>query len=1076
MSDFVHLHVHSEYSLLDGLIKIPQLLDKVEANGMKAVALTDHGVMYGSYKFYREATERGIKPILGVEVYHAKNSLHDRPKGNERDSYHLVLLAKNEKGYKNLLKLTTIAHLQGYHYKPRIDLQLLEQHAAGLICLSGCLHSLLAQLILADAMQEATSLVERFSNIFPEKSFYLELQHHPKLVELDKVNRKLVEFSRSFGLPLVATNDVHYLAPEDAEAHEILLCVQTGHTILDKNRPLSMIDSPDFYFRSSEEMSNFFLEYPEAIENTSKIANLCELKLQEGKLILPPFQVPGNNSPADCLKTQSNQNLQQFYPHPPEEIRQRLDYELEVIINKGYATYFLIVADFVSWAKQNGIAVGPGRGSVAGSLVAYVLGITQVNPIEHELPFERFLNPARPSPPDIDLDFADDRRDEVIDYVTHKYGEDKVAQIITFGTMEARQAIRDVGRALGMPYSQPDRIAKMVPPGYQGFPMTIERAIEESNELRMAHNVENDTRRLLDLAKKLEGIARHASVHAAGVVIADKNLTEYTPIQKETRGGKVVTQYDMYCLDINAAPDGRAIGLLKMDFLGLRNLTILQNAIEYVRQQQSINIDINAIPLDERDVYQTLATGETTGIFQMESRGMRQLARKLKPTKFSDIAAMVALYRPGPMNWIDDFIAAKESPAKIVYPHKDLQPILAETYGIAVYQEQCMQIAHKMAGYQMAEADRLRYAIGKKKKVAMRKEKVKFIKGCVANGYAEKTAEKVWSLIEKFVGYGFNKAHSASYALIAYHTAYMKTKFPIEFMTAVLSAESRVSAGPARDQKMAQVIEECRRMKVPVLPPEINRSQADFTIKDNAIRFGLSAIKHVGSTAIEAILTARGAGGDFISLSDFCKRVNLSKVNRKTIESLIKAGAFSGFGKRAVMLTQLPEVMKQTARIKQQIASGQVSMFDGGEDVDSATLSDNFADVQEFTREEIFAFEKELLGLYLREHPLTGYEEKIKSAATHFIHELSSDLLNRKIIVGGMISNIKRVTTRKDNREMAFLRIEDRTGSIETVVFPSVYERHKNMLVTDRIILIQGSVSEREDRIHIIVDKIKSMG
>ncbi|MFQ5583595.1 MAG: DNA polymerase III subunit alpha, partial [Calditrichia bacterium] len=970
MSNFVHLHVHTEYSLLDGLIKIPDLLDKVEEYGMKSVAITDHGAMYGVYKFYREATNRGIKPIIGMEAYHAASSLYSRPK-DKRDHYHLILLAKNNKGYKNLMKLTTTAHLHGHHYKPRVDMKLLSKHAQGLICLTGCLQSRLNDLLIRGLDEKAKIFLEQLMEIFPEDHLYIELQHHPKISEQEKINKKLIELSRTYGVPLVATNDVHYLNSADAEAHELLLCIQTGNTIIEKNRPLSMIESPDFYFRSPQEMNELFLDYPEAIENTVKIAEACNVKIQEGKFILPFFSVPDEKSTEEYLRDKVYENIS-YIPHSSEkEIKKRIDYELEVICGKGYATYFLIFADFVNWAKEQGILVGPGRGSVAGSLVAYTLRITTINPLEYNIPFERFLNPSRPSPPDIDLDFADDRRDEVIKYVVDKYGSEKIAQIITFGSMEARQSIRDVGRALGMPYSQPDRIARMIPPGHQGFKMTLDNALSESRELQMAYNSEEDTKKLIDLAKKMEGIARHASVHAAGVVIADKILTEYTPLQKEPRGGdKIITQYDMYSLDINAAPDGRAIGLLKMDLLGLRNLTILQTAIENVKQTQGKEVDIANLPLDDTEVYEMISSGETTGIFQIESHGMRDLARKMQPSSFPDIAAMIALFRPGAMNEIDGFVAAKRSPKKTTYLHPKLKPVLEETYGIALYQEQCMQIANVMAGYTMEEADRLRYAIGKKKKKAMRKEKKMFIKGCVEEGHSENLAERLWSIIEKFVGYGFNKPHSFSYAMITYQTAYMKTKYPVEYMAAVLSSESRAASGPARDRKMAQAVKECRRMNIKILPPDINTSLSDFSIDKGRILYGLTAVKNVGSAAVESILTAREKKGKFTDLFDFCQKVNLTKVNRKTLESLIKTGAMDRFGNRSAILSALPKIISRASRIKKRRASGQTSLFESLDFSEKNKAS--LPEMQEFNKSEILGFEKEYLGLYLTEHPINS--------------------------------------------------------------------------------------------------------
>src|SRR3989338_387865 len=800
MSDFVHLHCHSEYSLLDGLTKIPDLLNRTKELGMDCLGLTDHGAMYGAIKFFLKAKEAGIKPIIGVECYQASRSRFDKQARLDNDQYHLVLLAKDRTGYQNLMKLVTHAHLEGYYYKPRIDMEILREHSEGLICLSGCLNGEIPKLLLNNQDETAEKKARQFLEIFSKNHYYFELQKHPNIPEQDIVNEKLVNLSRKLGVPLVATNDIHYLLNTDAYAQEILLCIQTQRTIMENKRPLSMISSPDFYLKTREEMKGLFIQYPEAIDNTVRIAEMCQTEIELGKWILPKFEVPEGETADTYIKKLSYERINKRYSRITPELEKRLNYELDIISKKGYSTYFLITADFVNWAKEKKIAVGPGRGSAAGSLVAYVLGITDLDPIIHNLPFERFLNPDRPSPPDIDLDFADDRRDEVIAYVTEKYGSDRVAQIITFGTMEARQAIRDVGRALGMPYAQPDRIAKLIPPGAQGFPMTLDKAIQTTPELFQAYQNEEETKNLLDLARKHEGVSRHASVHAAGIVIADQPLTSYTPLQKETKGEKIITQYDMYCLDLNAA-DGKAVGLLKMDLLGLRNLTILENSIKFVKETQGIEVDLLKIPLDEKKVYELITSGETTGIFQLESGGMRRLARDLKPNKFSDISAMVALFRPVPIEWIPTFIEAKANPKKFKYPHPALKEILSETYGIAVYQEQCMQIAHKLAGYTMVEADKLRMAIGKKKPEVMKKEKEKFISGCIKQGHTKLVAENVFSLIEKFVGYGFNKAHSASYGMIAYQTAYMKAHYPVEFMTAVLAAESRGSSGPTKDDK-----------------------------------------------------------------------------------------------------------------------------------------------------------------------------------------------------------------------------------------------------------------------------------
>lgn len=1069
MSDFVHLHAHTEFSLLDGLTRVKDAIARAKELGMDSLAITDHGSMYGVVKFFLKAREAGIKPIIGVEAYQAARSRFDKQQGLDNDQYHLVLLAKNNTGYQNLMKIITHANLEGYYYKPRIDLQILRDHSEGLIGLSGCLNGEVPHLLRTNQDEQAERRARDFIEIFGG-NFYLELQKHPNIPEQEKANLKLIALSRKLGLPLVATNDIHYLNAEDAEAHEVLLCVQTQHTMLESKRPLSMIGSPDFYMRSPQEMKSLFLEYPEAIENTVKIAEMCNVDIELGKWILPEFEVPMGETPASLLRKLTVERLKNLLGEISMEMTKRLEYELGIIEKKGYPTYFLIVADFVNWAKRKGIGVGPGRGSAAGSLVAFSMGITELDPIKHNLPFERFLNPDRPSPPDIDLDFADDRRDEVIAYVTEKYGVDKVAQIITFGTMEARQAIRDVGRALGMPYIQPDRIAKMIPPGAQGFPMSLDKALQTAPELSTAYQNEPETKKLIDLAKKLEGVARHASVHAAGIVISDKPLTNYTPLQREIKGERIITQYDMYCLDLNAA-DGKGIGLLKMDLLGLRNLTILENSIKFVKETRNIGVDLRNISLSEKEVYDLISSGETTGIFQLESAGMRRLARDLKPTKFSDISAMVALFRPGPMEWIPTFIESKENPKKIKYPHPALKSILSETYGIAVYQEQCMLIANQMAGYTMVEADKLRMAIGKKKPEAMKREKVKFIKGCIKNGHTQKEAENIFSLIEKFVGYGFNKAHSACYALIAYQTAFMKTKYPVEFMTAVLTAESRGISGPAREDKIAQVILECNRMKMPLLPPDINRSNVEFTIEDMdkdkraKIRFGLSAIKNVGTAAIDTILGAREGEGFFKSFGDFISRVDLSKVTRKTLESLIKAGAMDQFGKRAALLASYSQIVERAHNIKRKEMEGQDSLFSMDEDSDK---KDNLVDVEELSKEELLFFEKELLGFYLTEHPLARYLSKLSSRVTHKISAVTQT--RSQIIVGGLITSIKKIITKNGNNEMAFVKIDDMTGNIELVVFPRVFEKTKNFWVRDKIILVKGKVSEKEDRLTIIVD------
>lgn len=1033
---------------------------------MPAIALTDHGAMYGSFQFYKYAKKAGIKPIIGFEAYMAKRSRFDKDTIEDKDRYHLTLLAKNNAGYKNLMKLTTLAHLEGFYYKPRIDFEILEQYKEGLIVLSGCMQGMVSKMLREGHDDEAEKTVKKFLGLFGE-DYYIELQRHPAFDELEKINKKLLVLSRKFGIPVVATNDVHYLNADDAYAQEILLCIQTQHSILEKNRPISMIDSPDFYLKSPEEMTKLFADIPEAIENTVKIAEKCDVTIGSDKWILPKFETPNNQNPEDYLKKMTYERIPSRFKELTPEVKTRLDYELDVICTKGYATYFLIVQDFVNWAKDTGITVGPGRGSVAGSLVSYVLNITAINPIQMVIPFERFLNPHRPSPPDIDMDFADDRRDEVIAYVTKKYGEDRVAQIITFGTMEARAAIRDAGRALGMPYSAPDRIAKMIPTGVQGFSMTLEKALELSPDLKNAYDNEEETKNLIDLAQKLEGVSRHASVHAAGVVISDGPLTDYVPIQKETRFGKIITQYDMYSLDLNAAPDGQAVGLMKMDFLGLRNLSILEKALNYVKELRNEKIILNEIPLDDKPTFDLISSGDTTGVFQLESAGMRRLGRNLKPNKFSDISAMVALYRPGPMQWIDEFIAGKMNPQKIRYPHPALKQVLNETYGIAVYQEQCMQIANVMAGYSMAEADRLRMAIGKKKKELMKKEKDAFVAGCIKNGYTPSVAEKVFSLIEKFVGYGFNKAHSACYGMIAYWTAYMKAHYPVEFMTALLTAENNAS-GPMREEKLRVAIEECRKMKLSILPPDINKSTIDFSIEGQlSIRFGLSAVKNVGSAAISSMLTARDEK-PFASIYDLVSRVDLSKVNKKTLESLVKVGAMDMFGSRAALLTGLSEIMLWAQKKKKNADSAQGFLF--GEDIEEKEPL--LPKVENFTKRELLNNEKELLGFYLTEHPLQSKMESLAGQKLATIMEVGTFESGKKIRVPVLVTRIKSILTKKNNSEMIFATLEDLTGTIDAVVFPTTYAKTRSFWYKDAALLVSGSVNRRDDKLSVLVDNI----
>jgi DNA polymerase-3 subunit alpha len=1066
MADFVHLHTHSEYSLLDGLGKLSKLIDRAKSYGMEYLALTDHGAMYGIFKFYMKATSAGIKPILGVEAYMARRSRHDKEPKIDTDPFHLLLLAKNETGYKNLLRLTTKAHLEGYYYKPRIDLELLKEHHEGLIATSACVQGQISNLIRNKEEKQAEYIASLYAELFGQGNFYIELQRHPAIPFIEELNQHLIRLAKKLGLPLVATNDIHYVDAEDAQAQEILLCVQTQKTILDKDRPLSMINSPDFYMRSPDEMKALFLDVPEAIDNTLRIAQQCNVELSVGKWILPKFPIPKGFTPESYLKMLLKERIPKKYPKFTDEMRKRLDYELDIINKKGYTNYFLIVQDFVNWAKDRGIGVGPGRGSAAGSLVTYILNITGIDPLYFNLPFERFLNPYRPSAPDIDLDFADDRREEVIQYVTQKFGEDKVASIITFGTMEARGSIRDAGRALGMPYAQPDRIAKMIPPPVQGKSFSIEKSLEQSSELSLAYRTEPETKKLLDIAKKLEGVARHASVHAAGVVIADKPLWEYVPLQKESKGERIITQYDMYTV----GEDG--VGLLKMDFLGLRNLTILAETLRFIKEHKGEEIDMSKIPLDNKNAYKILSDGETTGIFQLESAGMRRYIKELKPTSIFDLMAMVALYRPGPMALIPEFIARKHDPSKITYPDPRLKEVLKTSYGIICYQDDVLLTAIALAGYTWEDADKLRKAVGKKIPAEMKKQRDKFIEGCVKNGMEQSKAEDIFALIEPFAGYGFNKAHAACYAMIAYQTAYLKANYTVEFMTAVLTAESRANTGDTRDEKISMIVEECRRMGISILLPDINCSGTEFSIEKGKIRFGLSAIKNVGTAAIDSILQARAGAGPFSSLSDFIRRIDTSKVNRKTLESLIKAGAMDAFGSRGSLLAGLPTILEQMQRTKKALSQGQVSLFDEQE-TSGASLTIELPKVSDLSHQELLTYEKELLGFYFSSHPLSKVMAKLADLNAVSIGTLDQDIAGQRITVCGTVRTVKKIITKTTNQEMVFVKLEDTSGSIECVVFPKTYAHSTDLWQIDSILLVSGKLDQKEEQLSLLVDEAK---
>ncbi len=1069
MTEFTHLHNHSEYSLLDGLSKVELMVKKAKDLGMKSIAITDHGSLYGAIKFFQTCKKYEIKPIIGCEVYMAPRSLHDKEAGVDKDYNHLILLAENLQGYKNLMKIISVANLEGYYYKPRCDIELLRKHNEGLICLTACLNGYISDPLLNGNEKEAATRLDNLKEIFDNDRLYLEIQRHIKVPRQEELNQKLIEISKREGIPLVATNDNHYINKDDAQAQEILLCIGTQTTIDTPNRKLSMIDSPDFYIKTPQEMKELFMDVPSAVENTMKISDRCNVEIELGKWIMPNFEVPKGLTPKTYLKQLIDENISKRYKQVTPEIEERVDYELSIINDKGYATYFLVVADFVNWAKDNGISVGPGRGSAAGSVVSYILRITDVDPFYFKLPFERFLNPQRPSAPDIDLDFADTKRDEVINYVTEKYGRDKVAQIITFGTMEAKGSVRDTGRALGMPYSGPDRISKMIPPGWQGHSMTLDNALSQSTDLRNAYNSEEDTKRLIDLSKKLEGVARHASVHAAGVVIADKDITEYTPLQRESRGGKIITQYDMYTV----GEDG--VGLLKMDFLGLRNLTIIQEALRFIKANREETVDFSTVPLDDEKTYQLLASGENTGIFQLESAGMRRYIKELKPSSIFDVMAMVALYRPGPMQNIPDFIERKHNPEKISYPDPRLEEILRPSYGILTYQDDVLLTAIKLAGFSWLDADKLRKAVGKKIPAEMKKQKDLFIKGAMDNGLDKKKSEELFDLIAPFAGYGFNKAHAACYATIAYRTAYLKANYGVEFMTALLTAESRGTTGPAKNEKMAEAIAECKRLKINVLTPSVNKSEAEFSVEDHEnIRFGLSAIKNVGEAAISTILEARNKG-NFESLMDFVSRVDLSKVNRKTLESLIKAGAFDEFGNRAMMLTAMNEIVDTVNKKSKTVNLNQDSLFEDIPDESSLHFDMKvYMEIEEFTQNEKLVFERELLGFFLTDHPLNQKLGNLFSLSTHKINEIPEAKDGSSVRVGGLVSQVKKIFTKRKNEEMAFITVEDHMGgSIEAVVFPKVFARDKSLINKDAIVLVTGKIDHKDDAPVILVDSVR---
>ncbi|NTU98828.1 DNA polymerase III subunit alpha [Candidatus Falkowbacteria bacterium] len=1067
MTQFIHLHNHTHYSLLDGLTKLDELIEQAKADDAPAVALTDHGTMYGIIEFYQKAKKAGIKPIIGVETYLAPNKLTDKFSKADAANYHLLLLVKNEIGYKNLIKLVSIAHLEGYYYKPRIDWEILSKHSEGLIACSACLGGEIPQLILSGKIDRAKERIMEYNNLFGQGNYYLEIQHHPNLPEQAPVNEQLIKLSRELGVPLVATNDLHYLKKDDFDAQDVLLCLQTKRKKNDTNR--MEMHGQDFYYKPAAEMANIFKDVPEAVENTVKIAEMCNLEIKLGEIQLPIFPVPEGMTEFGLLSQWCHEGLMKRYEKDYDAvdapIRERMDYELSVIERMGWPSYFLIVADFINWAKNNGIVVGPGRGSAAGSLVCYLIGITNLDPLKYNLLFERFLNPERISMPDIDTDFSDVRREDVIRYVEGKYGKDHVSQIITFGTMAARAAIRDVGRVLDFPYDFCDKLAKMIPQFSK-----IDEALETVSEFKEVYQQDEGARRLIDYARRLEGVARHASTHACGVLITKNPLTDYVPVQYASSSDMtIVSQYSLHPVE--------DLGLLKMDFLGLKNLTIIESAIKIIKNTRGIDVDIDNIPLDDKRAYKLFQDGETTGVFQFESSGMKRYLKELRPTDLEDIIAMVALYRPGPMEWIPDYIAGKHGKVK-PYLHPKLEPILGVTHGVAIYQEQVMQMARDLAGFTMGEADVLRKAMGKKIVKLLAEQKEKFIDGCVKNGISSDLAQQIFAFIEPFAGYGFNRSHAACYALIGYQTAYLKANWPTEFMAALLTADQQDT------DRVAIEIDECRKMGIEVLAPDINQSFASFTVvtsgtlenktveaneKVNTIRFGLRAIKNVGENIVDVLIAERKANGQYRDLADLLERVTDKDMNKKSLDSLIKSGAFDNWGERGRFLANLESILSYSKEVTKNKNTGQVSLFGDLPLSASARPTVRLDLPGTATQSEKLSWEKELLGLYISEHPMNQFRAALERYIMP-LNRIAGCSRDSNITVAGVVTSIKKIITRS-NDSMLFVKIEDQASSVEALVFPSLLKVSADVWQDGKIILCQGKLSDKDSEIKLLANK-----
>ena len=1068
--NFTHLHVHTEYSLLDGSNKIKEYVDRVRELGMDSAAITDHGVMYGVIDFYRAARAAGINPILGCEVYVAPGSRFDREAGSGDDRYyHLVLLAENNQGYSNLMKIVSKGFIEGFYYKPRVDLSLLEKYHEGIIALSACLAGEVARFITRGMYEDAKKAALRYQDIFGKGNFFLELQDHG-IPEQQNVNQQLLKMHRETGIELVATNDVHYTLAEDAQPHDVLLCLQTGKKLADEDR--MRYEGGQYYVKSPEEMERLFPYAPEALENTHKIAQRCHVEIEFGVTKLPKFDVPEGYTSWEYLNELCFKGLEERYQPVTEELKERLNYELSTIRNMGYVDYFLIVWDFIKYARDHDIMVGPGRGSAAGSLVAYTLGITQLDPIRYDLLFERFLNPERVSMPDIDVDFCFERRQEVIDYVRRKYGDDCVVQIVTFGTLAARGVIRDVGRVMDLPYAQVDTIAKMIP---QELNITIDKALQMNPELKKVYEDQKEIHDLIDTAKRLEGLPRHTSMHAAGVVISQKDVSEYVPLSRAS-DGSIVTQFTMTTLE--------ELGLLKMDFLGLRTLTVIQNAVHLIEQDAGVKLDMQHIDYNDKKVLDSLGTGRSDGVFQLESAGMKNFMKELKPQSLEDVIAGISLYRPGPMDFIPQYIRGKNRPDTIKYDCPQLEPILKPTYGCIVYQEQVMQIVRNLAGYTFGRSDLVRRAMSKKKAAVMEKERQNFVygneeegvPGCIANGISEQTANKIYDDMIDFAKYAFNKSHAAAYAVVSYQTAFLKYYYPVEFMAALMTSVIEMPT------KVAEYIQVCRQMNIKILPPDVNRGAYGFSVDNGAIRYGLSAIKSVGRPVINALVEEREVNGEYRSLKNFIERLT-GTVNKRAIENFIKAGALDCLeGNRRQKMLVYSQIVDSIAQEKKNSFAGQMSLFDLVSDEEKKEYEIRMPDVEEYDKEMILAFEKDVLGIYLSGHPLERYrnimEKMISAKTTDFQPDEESGIPKvydgQKVIIGGMITE-KTIKYTRNNKVMAFLTVEDLLGTVEIVVFPRDYEKWQSMLNEDARVFVQGRVNAEDDKpSKLILEKVRA--